>query len=245
MAVAKESVSRDVRCLNCPVSHHAICSVMSDIDHHELSEIMVHRHLAAGSQIIHQDEDSGLFAIVVSGTIKLINVLADGRQQIVGLLSEADCLGEVFSSRDSENAECVTDVHLCCFDRKRFQNVMKAHPELERRLLQKALNDLRDARHWMSALGRKNSLEKVATFLVWLQSKAQTHCLRNHGQNDFTIINLPFTRSEIGDFLGLTIETVSRTFTKLRIMGVIIITGNRSIEILNSEALRRIAENDE
>lgn len=242
MAQRTALARQDKRCENCPVRHHAVCSALGEADHHKLSDIMVHRHLTRGSLIIHQDEDSSLVAIILSGTIMLTSLLPDGRRQIVGLLSEGDTVGNVFSSLNDENAECITDVHLCCFSRKSFNAVLKSHPELEHRLFQKGLEDLRDARQWMIALGRKTALERVAAFLIWLQKKNQSSCLRQVGQNDFTTITLPLSRLEIGDFLGLTIETVSRTLTKLKSSGVIHLLGSREIEICDPDELRRLAE---
>ena len=103
--------------MDCPVRHRAVCHALDGSNLHELSDIMVHRHFKAGDSIFHQDETSQLFAIIVSGVVKLTRLLPDGRQQIVGLLSDADCLGNPFTADSHDEAECVTDVELCCFRR--------------------------------------------------------------------------------------------------------------------------------
>ena len=236
------NLSREMQCKMCPVRHFAVCHALGGSHLHELSDIMIHRHFKAGAEIIHQDETSEQFAIVVSGVVKLSRVLLDGRQQIVGLLSEADCLGDVFSSVHHDCAECVTDVELCCFKRNQFATVLATHPELEHSIFQKVHEDLHEARQWMIALGLKTATEKVATFLLWLWSEEQGHCLHRPAREGNPIIHLSISREEIASFLGLTLETVSRTIGRLKTSGVIKMIETRRIELRNLTRLRQIAE---
>lgn len=215
---------------------------MADEHLHELSDIMTHRHFDAGSEVIHQEDTSQLFAIVLSGTIKLTRMLEDGRQQIVGLLSPADSLGSLYSGPSHDSAECVTDATLCCFPRKQFEAVLKAHPELEHRLYLQAMTDLDHAREWILALGRKSAEERLAMFLLWLLSKQQHESSSSSDPDTGLAIHCPFTRHEIGDFLGLTVETVSRHFTKLRTAGIIELLVSKRIEVKDLDGLRRRAE---
>lgn len=104
----------DLRCARCPVRHHAVCSTLPGPHLHELSDIMAHRHFSAGDEILHQEETSQLFAVIVSGVVKLTRMLPDGREQIVGLLTATDTLGEIDASVSHNSVECVTDVELCC-----------------------------------------------------------------------------------------------------------------------------------
>jgi CRP/FNR family transcriptional regulator len=209
------------RCGSCPSRADGICCGLTSDELRLVSGMMRHRHFVAGDQIIHQDDVSELFAVVVSGTIKLTRTLSDGREQIVALLAEADCLGDLFARENHETAQCVTDVVLCCFPRDRFKALLADHPDLERRLLTLATKDLDDARDWLLTIGRKNATEKVATFLVWLltkQHRAQPQCMQTPSD---LVIELPLSRQEMGDLLGLTMETVSRHMTKLRQADVI------------------------
>jgi len=205
---------------------------------------MVQRHFAAGSEIIHQEEASRVFAIVLSGTIKLSRVLHDGRQQIVGMASTQDTFGELFSKVSHDSAECVTDVTLCCFPRKRFEAFLNSHPELQHQLLLRAMDELDQARQWMLALGQKGAEEKVATFLLWLWEK-QSHPAKTQSDPDeIFLVECPFTRGEIAEFLGMTLETVSRQFSKLRMADVIRLPRTKQIEITDLHALRQLAEQD-
>lgn len=235
----------DLKCANCPVRHRAVCQALDGSNLHELSDIMLHRHLSAGDTIVHQDETSQLFAIIVSGVVKLTSLLPDGRQQIVGLLTEADLLGNLFSSDSHYDAECVTDVELCCFRRSQFERVLQEYPEVGHRLLEKSLNDVDDARKWLMALGRKSAIEKVATFLLWLRGNGDHHCPYLRGGDGREIVEFPFSRQEIANFLGLTLETVSRTLSKLNTAGTIQLIESNRIELIDPEQLRDIASSAE
>lgn len=232
----------DLRCELCPARNHAVCHAVGAAQLHDLAEIMTHRHFKAGDEITHQDETSELFAIIVSGAVKLTRILPDGRQQIVGLLSQSDCLGNVFAAVSHDNVECVTDVELCCFKRSQFEAFFKRHPEVEHSLLQKALHNLDEARQWMIALGRKTAIEKLATFIVWSWGKEHHQCPQGPIPERDRILHLPFSREEIADFLGLTNETVSRNVSKLNASGAIRLIDARTIEIQDIEALQEIAE---
>ena len=128
------------------VRHHAICCAFADSELHALREIMVHRIYKAGQIIILDEEELSPHSVVVSGVVKLIKSLPDGRQQILGLLFASDFLGRVFSATSHNFAEAVTDVELCCFPHNHFERIVKTHPAFERELLKRTLSDLDDAR---------------------------------------------------------------------------------------------------
>jgi CRP/FNR family transcriptional regulator len=230
-------------CADCPVRKSSICCALDDKHVTELADIMTHRHFAAGHAIVHQEDTSELFAIVLEGTLKLSRVLEDGRQQIVGLLSASDSLGNIFARKSHDTAECVTDVTLCCFPRKRFDAVLKRHPELQHQLLLRAMEDLDETRQWMLALGQKSAEEKVASFLLWLWDKQQ-YRVATEQNRDALIMTCPFKRREIAEFLGLTLETTSRQFSRFRTKHVIALPSHGQIEIKNLDTLRWLAEQE-
>lgn len=234
----------NLRCDGCPVRSQGICCALTDEHLDELSNIMVHREFTAGSEILHQEDTSELFAIILAGTVKLSRVLENGRQQIVGLLSQTDSLGRLYSEASHDTAECVTDVTLCCFPRKRFEAILKRHPEVGHQLFLRAMSDLNDARDWILVLGQKKTEERVASFLLWLWQKQYALGANEPVPADALIINCPFSRREIGEFLGVTIETVSRKFSKFRAAGAIALPTVRQIEIKDLDMLRRLAEQE-
>ncbi|MCP4941264.1 MAG: helix-turn-helix domain-containing protein [Planctomycetaceae bacterium] len=235
----------DHRCETCPARHHAICSVLENQHCHALSDIMVHKHFKHGQTLWGDEDDAHVIAIVVAGTVKLLKMLADGRQQIVGLLFPSDCFGRAFSETQHSFAEAATDVEICCFPRPKFEQVLRQHPELEHALLEKTLNDLDRARDWMVGLGRKTAGEKVASFLSEMARKSElTKCTHDRPSPNLPTFVLPLTRGEIADCLGLTIETVSRTLTKLRVNGVIRLINTHTIEVCDPDALAGLGDPD-
>ena len=235
----------DLRCTKCPVRHHAVFSALDGSHLHELSDTMVHRHLKVGNEILHQQETSQLFAVIVSGVVKLTQMLPDGREQIVGLLGSTDTLGEINSAVSHNSAECVTDVELCCFKRTQFETVLRNHPEVGQYLLRKSLEDVQEAHKWMLLLGRLGATEKVAAFILWLWREEQSHCMHTDERDENPTVKILLRREEIASFLGMTIETVSRNMTKLRTMGLIKPIDTKVVEICNIEGLRQISQSDD
>ena len=235
----------DRRCENCPVRHHAICSALDNHGCHALSDIMIHKHYQRGEPLWSEEDEAHVFAIVVMGTVKLFKILANGRQQIVGLLFPSDCVGRAFSETQQTFAEAATEVEVCCFPRQQFENVLKQHPELEHALLEKTLADLDNARDWMVALGRKTAGEKVASFLLQMSLKSElTRCPNDRPTPNYPVFALPLARSEIADYLGMTIETVSRNITKLRVSGVIRLIDGHTIEVCDPDQLARLSDQE-
>lgn len=232
----------DLRCAQCPVRHHAICDALGTSNIGELSDIMTHRTMSTGDVILHQGESSQLFAVIMSGVVKLTQILPDGREQIVGLLSAADSLGNPVSSVSNENAECVTDVKLCCFRRAQFGAVLRANPELEHRLLEKTVKDLKQARQWMTVLGKLGAQEKMARFILWLWKENEHICPHREQSELESIIYFPLKREEIAGLLGMTIETVSRNISKLKADGIIDLLDAKSIALRNVPRLQQIAQ---
>ncbi|MGB5212455.1 MAG: Crp/Fnr family transcriptional regulator [Anderseniella sp.] len=202
---------------------------------------MTHRHFCAGDEVLHQDETSQLFAIIVRGIVKLTRMLPDGREQIVGLLSGSDILGDIETAVSHDSAQCVTDVEVCCFRRKQFEAVLEKHHELAHHLLKKASANLDEARDWMMVLGRLGAMEKVARFILWQCNKEYPGCIHQTSQQTRQIVHMTLKREEIAGFLGMTIETVSRNMSKLRADGIIDMPNAKDIRITDIDRLRDIA----
>jgi CRP/FNR family nitrogen fixation transcriptional regulator len=94
-----------------------------------------------------------------------------------------------------------------------------------------ALKEMIRAQQHLLVVGKQNALEKLAVFLVDLAER----------QGDLDLIDLPMTRTDIGDYLGMTVETVSRSLSKLRADGILRLRSSRSVEILKSERMRRLS----
>ncbi len=222
-----------VLCQACEARHRGVCGALSGTELLQLSSKASRREVVPGTELAADAELTSSYANILSGVVKLTKILADGRQQIVGLQFAPDFLGRPFKATSETNAESATTVRLCTFPRAVIDRMISETPELERRLLQQTLNELDEARGWMVTLGRKTAAEKVASFLYLIA----THINPESESATNVSFELPLTRADIADFLGLTIETVSRQMTKLRKADVISIENNRHVTVPDLERL--------
>lgn len=237
-------IASQERCEHCAIRHKAVCGALSDQELAGLTRISRQRQIKAGQTILSDEEQSEFFANVVSGTIKLSKTLADGRQQIVGLQFPPDFVGRAYGPENSFFAEAATDVELCCFPKDGFERLLRDFPDLEHRLFEHTLSELDSAREWMLLLGRKTAEEKVASFLLMIAQRVPNIGCKHSDELNFVKFALPLTRADIADYLGLTIETVSRQFTRLKTQGVIEIANKRDISVPDVDALADRADQD-
>jgi CRP/FNR family transcriptional regulator len=169
--------------------------------------------------------------------VKLSKILPDGRQQTIGLGFPPDFIGRAFGQENVCFVSAVTDVTVCTFPKELFNDYLMKTPPLEHKLFQLTLDELDSARDWMVMLGRMTALERTATMLLKFSSKRHLGVLDTPSAEGNLKFELPLTRAEISDFLGLTIETVSRQFTQLRNMGLIKIEHQRYVEVLDYDGL--------
>ena len=221
-------------CQACEARHRGVCGALDPKQLVALAKVSSKHQVEPGAELIGDSESIENFSNVLSGVVKLTKTLSDGRQQIVGLQFAPDFLGRPFKIESALNAEAATEVALCSFPKSAIERMMKESPELEHRLLRQTLRELDDARDWMVTLGRKSAGEKVASFLLLIARNIDPATATEGGTTAF---DLPLTRADIADFLGLTIETVSRQLTKLRAEGVIRIENNRHISVDNVSRL--------
>jgi len=232
------------KCDTCSVRHRAVCGALTSKELNHLNQIARHKKICAGGVILSDEEPADFVGIILSGAVKLTKTLADGRQQIVGLQFASDFLGRTYNERNPFFAEAATDVEICSFQRHDYEVMLEKYPELENRLLQHTLDELDSAREWMLLLGRKTAEEKVASFLLMLAKKSSVIGCHHNSALSFATFTLPITRTDMGDYLGLTIETVSRQITRLKTRKVISITGNRDFLVPDLNKLAEIAGHD-
>ena len=173
--------------------------------------------------------------------MKLTAATADGREQTVGLLYPADFFGQPHAGEVDFTLATLTDVELCLFPRAAFERVLDDHQRMERLLLQRTFGSLNEARARILGLARKSAAEKLAGFLLEMAARAETDKDRANRAGPVTF-DLPLTRGQIADVLGITIETVSRQLTRMRQSGLIGLPGGRTITISDRNALTDHAE---
>jgi CRP/FNR family transcriptional regulator len=214
----------------------AICSVLAPDELNQLVAITRDVNFSQGQTIIDEGEQADFLFNLTQGAIRLYKLMADGRRQITGFLFEGDFLGIALNEQYAYSAEAIGEVTLCRFPRQKFEVMLDAFPHLEKRLLGVASNELAQAQDQMLLLGRKTAREKVVSFLSALSRRAVDR------ESDASPVYLPMSRADIADYLGLTTETVSRTFTNLKRDGYIQLKAGGYVELPDIEALEEVAE---
>lgn len=232
--------SNIVRCSECPIRHRAVCARCDDDELGILEGMKSYRTFAAGDPILWRGEELVYVASVVSGVATLSKTMEDGRTQMVGLLLPSDFIGRPGRQEIEFDVTATTDVTLCCFSRRPFEKLVDDTPHVAQRLMELALDELDAARDWMLLLGRKTAREKVATFLEMLARRSRNPDA-DGTQHEMT---LPMTRDQISNYLGLTLETVSRQLNALKNDKIIAFIDRRNFEVLNLAALHDATGDD-
>jgi CRP/FNR family transcriptional regulator len=222
-----------VLCQSCESRHQGICGALNAEQLVALSRHTRRVHREQGHELLADAMPITSFVNVLRGVIKLTKVLEDGRQQVVGLQFAPDLLGRPFAAESRVSAETASDVELCMIPKPALEALMRESGALEHRVMMQALRELDEARDWMVTLGRKTAGEKVASFLYLIA----THIDPTENEALATF-DLPLSRADIADFLGLTIETVSRQLSKLKADKVIEITNYRHVTVSDLTQLR-------
>lgn len=226
-------------CASCAARGVSICEAMPNGDISLMDEMAVKQSVAKGQTFITEGDDAISLFNITCGTAKIYKLLGDGRRQIIGFLSIGDFLGLAPGSQYPFTAEAVTPLKYCQFKRTRMEQVFSEFPAMRRKILEIASNELAEAQEQMLLLGRKTAREKIASFLLGRVRRARR--LGGGGNS----VDLPMSRHDIGDFLGLTTETVSRTFTSMKNEGIITLDGASLVRLVDQPRLETIANGND
>ncbi len=229
-------------CGDCPIRYRAVCAHCDADELMQLEAMKYYRSFAAGQTIVMAGEPMGFVASVVTGAATLSQTMEDGRRQMVGLLLPSDFVGRPGRAAAAYEVTAVSDTVLCCFRRQPFESLIRDTPHVAGRLLEMTLDELDAAREWMLLLGRKTAREKIASLLAILGRRDAA--LRRSGNASTVRFELPLTREQMADYLGLTIETVSRQIGALKRDGVVELQGSRGILVPDFERLLDEAADD-
>lgn len=231
-----------LQCGDCPIRHRAVCARCESDELELLEEIKYYRSFEAGQTVIWSGDKMDFVASVVSGIATLTQTLEDGRTQMVGLLLPSDFVGRPGREAAAYNVTATTDILMCCFRKKPFEEMMIRTPHIAQRLLEMTLDELDAAREWMLLLGRKTAREKIASLLAIVARRdAMVQLRTSKGRMTF---DLPLTREAMADYLGLTLETVSRQMSALKRDGVIELEGKRHVTVPDMDRLMAEAGDD-
>lgn len=221
-------------CDQCAVRKHSFCDALEGPEFSRLAAIVTGRAFSRHQMIVQEGERADWLFNVIAGTVKIYRTMPDGRVQIVGFLGEGDFMGVPSADTYAVSAEALTPVETCVFPRRAFDRLLGECPALEHRLFDLARTEMASARDHMLLLGRKTARERVATFI-----------LQECRKPDAAELFLPMSRSEIADYLGLTMETVSRTFSALVREGLIALDGADRVRLTQRDRLGAIAAGED
>ena len=223
-------------CGSCGARPLSVCGSIDDTDLGRLDALAEHIVLGSGEALIREGDDARHVFNITSGSVRVYKLLPDGRRQITGFLFAGDFLGLATGETYVFSAEAIEPATACRFRKSDYRALIRETPALEAALLERATHELAAAQNQMLLLGRKTALERIATFLLDLPGHDPAR-VAEPGH-----VHLPMTRSEIADYLGLTIETVSRVVTKLKTGGVIRLISLTDLRIEQPERLRALAD---
>jgi len=235
-----KAVPRD--CGDCPIRHRAVCARCEAEELERLDQIKFYRSFEAGQTVIWAGDKMDFVGSVVSGIATLTQTMEDGRTQMVGLLLPSDFVGRPGRETAAYDVVATSDMVMCCFRRKPFEELMVVTPHIAQRLLEMTLDELDAAREWMLVLGRKTAREKIASLLAIIARRDTT--LKFGRFSGPMVFDLPLTREAMADYLGLTLETVSRQISALKKDGVIVLEGKRHVTVPDFNRLMEEAGDD-
>jgi CRP/FNR family transcriptional regulator len=227
----------DHPCFGCAVRTTAMCRVLECDDLARMRRLGWTLRLKPGQSLFHEGDPANRVFTLTRGTLKLYKLLPDGRRQITGFMFPGDFLGIAIDEEHAFTAEALEDSQLCWYPRSRFDEFVEANPVVERELYRVAAHELAAAQRQMVLLGRKTAEEKVASFFVALLEGAE----KLSGRTE-TMAELPMSRVDIADYLGLTKETVSRVLALLKNKRVVRLDALHRVEVLDRDGLGDIAE---
>lgn len=211
-----------------------ILAVLDDEERAALNRMRKHLVFAPKHLVFAQGDAAGRVFSLSEGVVRIYKLLQDGRRQVVGFALPGDFLGLTLGETHALTAEAIEPSLACAFPRAAFRQMIDGNLVALRRMNQLVSTELAAAHERMMMLGRYTAEEKMAAFLLNWRER-----LRARGQGARTVA-LPMSRRDIADFLGLTIETVSRTFTRLERGGVVEIVAG-GVRILDEARARRLA----
>lgn len=199
-----------VDCSGCDVRLRSVCAALGEQDLRELQGLARSVSFAAKETLFLEGDDAAGVFNVVSGTVRLYRVLEDGRRQVIGFPMAGDFIGLDLAPTRSFCADAVTPVTVCRFSRSEFSEFLDRKPQLLKAMHARAALELGRSRDQVLALGRRSADEKVAWFLRVLRERGRC----GEPSDAPADVPLPMSRQDIADFLGVTIETVSRTLQR-------------------------------
>lgn len=224
------------QCEACSARTISICRILPHPDLRDLADLAALKAYRAGDLVFREGDRAEHVFNITEGMVMAFKLLGDGRRQVLGFLFKGDFVGLVGGAEHGFGVQALTHVSVCRFPRPAFRRFLLERPDLEDELLSRASDDLVAARDHVTLLGRKSATERVTSFLLGMAEREA----RLGGAPDLAF--LPMTRADMADFLGLTLETVSRVLSSLKRQRIIELLPHNIIRLSQRERLSDMAE---
>ncbi|MEM1380481.1 MAG: Crp/Fnr family transcriptional regulator [Pseudomonadota bacterium] len=221
-------------CALCDLRNQSVCAELSDEEMKSVSSTMAHLAVKEGQTIIEESEVSEFLCVVVSGSFRLVRNLEDGRRQITGFIFSGDYLGMSGTVANAYTAEAIEPSLICRFSHAFLDEMSLRHPGIKDRLIAKGHTELHKAQDHIVLLGKASAEDRVMSFLEIVHPYTADH----PGSSRFY---LPMSRQDIADYLGLRMETLSRTLTKLKKAGRVASLEGRLVELPSNSTTEALA----
>ena len=221
-------------CARCAVRDLAVCASLPAPEVESLERYASSMELQANAELARIGQPCRQAYSVTGGMLRLVRTLPDARRQVVGFATPGTFVGLSEVAVHRHSIEAVVPSRVCVFDLDMLRDLRNRYPAFEHTLLERACRELDDAHDSMLLLARLSPMERLASFLLRLRRQMKV-------RDDEPTMALPMGRGDIADHLGLTVETVSRSFTRLREQGVIALPDPQHVELLDRAALAELA----
>lgn len=225
-------------CARCGSRVAGICASLDIAGLDDMTQETRRTAVTARQTLFRQGDDATHIVMLVHGTAKLYRQMPDGKQQVLGFRFDGDMLGFTTARSFNADAEMLTEGAVCRISRRDFDSMMARYPAMQRRMIDLCAQELATTQEQLVTVGRRQAEQRVASFLL---SLAQARRTRGH---DPDVFDMPMTRAEIGDLLGLALETVSRTFSGLRRRGLVREPHGDRVELPDAAALQALADGE-
>ena len=225
-------------CNRCGARALSVCGSVADSDLARLGALAEVVTLTPGAVLTREGDAAPDVFNITSGSLRVYKLLPDGRRQITGFLFAGDFLGLAIGEHYVFSADAIEPTTVCRFRKGPFRALVESSPPLEHMLLQRTSHELAAAQNQMLLLGRKTAIERMASFLLDLPGHDPARpTAPGH-------VRLPMKRGEIADYLGLTIETVSRVLTRMKAKGIISMPSQSDLIVQRPDLLRAHAQGE-
>ena len=224
------------RCSLCKIRSYSFCRCLHDDELKIFQDISTEKKYGNKENIFIQLDESVKLYNITEGNVKIYQLMNDGRIQIIGFLYPGDFFGSYKNGKYNYSADAIGNVKVCVFDQEKLDKYIEKNISLAKELLHLTSHELTLAQDRISVLGKFGATERLRKFIFNISEQRKRIGWKNNP------ISLPMTRQDIADYLGLTIETVSREFSKLKTSNIIKILNSKQIFITDFKKLSDISE---